>query len=274
MKVYVTSTRLIVEFDGQARALSKSFTIDDLFVEHEPEKRLKAELRRSTKIQAMPKSLAPLRSQEVWAAGVTYLRTRAARIADSKESGGSSFYDRIYRADRPELFFKATPHRVVATGDSVRIRRDSQWTVPEPELTLAINAHGRVFGYTIGNDVSSRDIEAANPLYLPQSKIYQGSASLGPCLWVTSKPLDPSAQILMDIRRRKKVVFSGQTSVDQIKRTFSELSQFLYRDNVFPFGCYLMTGTGIVPPDNFSLKSGDEIFITIPPIGTLVNGVS
>src|SRR5258708_6845634 len=155
MKVYVTSTRLIVEFDGQARALSKSFTIDDLFVEHEPEKRLKAELRRSTKIQAMPKSLAPLRSQEVWAAGVTYLRTRAARIADSKESGGSSFYDRIYRADRPELFVKANPHRVVATGDSVRIRRGCEWNLPEPQPPFRIHDHGGGLRYTLHDRLRS-----------------------------------------------------------------------------------------------------------------------
>src|SRR5690606_37991126 len=177
-------------------------------------------------------------------------------------------------AERPELFFKATPHRVAGPGAAVRIRGDSRWNVPEPELTLAINAAGRIFGYTIGNDMSSRDIEGENPLYLPQAKTYAGSAALGPCLVITDELPVADTAIRMQILRAATTVFAGETRVGQIKRPLPSLAQFLYRDNSFPRGAYLMTGTGIVPPDSFSLDHGDEIRITIEPVGTLSNFVA
>ena len=223
-------------------------------------------------LPAMPG--APIGSQEIWAAGVTYLRSRTARMEESKDAGGGTFYDKVYHAERPELFFKGTPHRVAAPGTPVRIRGDSKWNVPEPELTLAINAHGKIFGYTVGNDMSSRDIEGENPLYLPQAKVYDKSTALGPCLLVTDHPLPTTTTIAIEIRRDGTSVFSGSTKIDQIKRSFTELAGFLFRDNSFPNGTYLLTGTGIVPPDAFTLQSGDEIRITIEPIGTLVNPVA
>ena len=274
MKLYLTRDRLVVEVDGQFRGLSAAVTIDDVFRAEDPAALLQAELRGAKKIVALPKPLAPLRSQEVWAAGVTYYRSRTARIEESATAGGGSFYDRVFHAERPELFFKATPHRVAGPGEQVRIRRDSKWNVPEPELTLAINSRGRVFGYTVGNDMSSRDIEGENPLYLPQAKVYLGSAALGPALLITEKPLPPTTEIALSIRRDGGEVFAGTTTIDQIKRTFSSLAEYLFRENEFPHGCYLMTGTGVVPPDGFTLRSGDEIRITIAPIGTLVNSVT
>lgn len=223
---------------------------------------------------AAPRALgAPLQSQEVWAAGVTYLRSMKARMEESKDAGGGSFYDRVYAADRPELFFKSTAHRVAAPGTPVRIRRDSTWNVPEPELTLAINARGKIFGYTIGNDMSSRDIEGENPLYLPQAKVYARSAALGPCLVIADELPPPTTGIAIEIRRAGEVVFSGATHTGQIKRTLPSLVEWLYREDSFPHGAYLMTGTGIVPPDTFTLAAGDEIRITIEPVGTLVNSV-
>ena len=156
----------------------------------------------------------------------------------------------------------------------MRIRGDSKWNVPEPELTLAINAQGRIFGYTIGNDMSSRDIEGENPLYLPQAKVYDRSAALGPALLVTDEALPPTTEISIEIRRDGAGVFAGATTISQIKRTFVSLAEFLFRDNAFPRGCYLMTGTGVVPPDSFTLRSGDEVRITIAPIGTLVNSIA
>ncbi|MCC6683164.1 MAG: fumarylacetoacetate hydrolase family protein [Phycisphaeraceae bacterium] len=217
---------------------------------------------------------APLGHQEVWAAGVTYRRSCEARIQESLKTGGASHYDRVYGATRPELFFKANPHRVVGPGQNVRIRRDSKWNVPEPELTLAINRSGRIFGYTIGNDMSSRDIEAENPLYLPQAKIYSGCCALGPAVLIDEKPLNPDTSIELVIRRKGKEVFRGQTHLSEMKRSWKSLVDYLLRDNHFPFGCYLMTGTGIVPPDDFTLQEADEINITIEPIGTLTNRVA
>jgi 2-dehydro-3-deoxy-D-arabinonate dehydratase len=215
--------------------------------------------------------LPPIQSQEVWAAGVTYYRSRSARIEESKVAGGGNFYDRVYEADRPELFFKATPHRVAGHRQKVRIRHDSKWNVPEPELTLAISKRGQIVGYTIGNDMSSRDIEGENPLYLPQAKVYQNSAGLGPGVFITDKQLSTNTEIKIEIRRRKKTVFKDKTQINKIKRSFPSLVEFLFRDNSFPEGCFLMTGTGIVPPDSFTLKSEDEILITITGIGTLCN---
>jgi 2-dehydro-3-deoxy-D-arabinonate dehydratase len=182
-------------------------------------------------------------------------------------------YDRVYRAERPELFFKATPHRVVGHEGEVRIRSDSDWNVPEAELALAITSRGQVFGYAIGNDMSSRSIEGENPLYLPQAKIYDGSCALGPCLYLTDEPLPSSTEISIRVGRRGGVAFEGKTRLSEMKRRPSELTGFLFRDNSFPNGCYLLTGTGVVPQSDFTLAPGDEIAITIEPIGTLVNRV-
>ena len=217
--------------------------------------------------------LPPIGSQEVWAAGVTYYRSRDARMEESKTAGGGDFYDRVYSATRPELFFKATPHRVVGTGAKVAIRDDARWSVPEPELTLFITPGGRIAGYTIGNDMSSRDIEGENPLYLPQAKVYDRSCALGPCLLICGEPFSPATEISLEIRRGEMAIFSGTTTLKEMKRRPEELVEFLYRNNSFPQGCFLLTGTGIVPPDSFTLQSGDEIRITIPPIGTLLNVV-
>lgn len=217
--------------------------------------------------------LAPIASQEVWAAGVTYYRSRDARMEEARQAGGEDFYARVYDAERPELFMKATPHRVVGQGQSVRIRRDSHWNVPEPELTLAINAAGHVFGYTIGNDMSSRDIEGENPLYLPQAKVYDQCCALGPCILLEEKPLPPTTEIDLTITRGAEIAFHGATTLSQLKRSPSELAGWLYRDNSFPNGCFLMTGTGIVPDSTFTLRSGDVVRITIAPIGVLSNTV-
>ena len=218
--------------------------------------------------------LAPIGAQEVWAAGVTYERSREARVEESSDAGGGSFYDRVYDAERPELFLKATPHRVVGPGGAVRIRGDSQWNVPEPELTLAVSAAGTIFGYTIGNDMSSRDIEGENPLYLPQAKTYAGSAALGPRLVVTAELPPPDTTIAMEIERDGQIVFTGSTGIARIRRPLPSLVEWLFRDNEFPHGCYLMTGTGIVPADDFTLEVGDEVRITIDAVGTLVNHVA
>lgn len=216
---------------------------------------------------------APIQSQEVWASGVTYLRSKVGRQEESKNAGGSDFYARVYEAERPELFFKATPSRVVAHGGKVRIRKDSTWDVPEPELTLVITSNGKIVGYTIGNDMSSRSIEGENPLYLPQAKTYDGCAALGPCIFVTQKPLPENTMIQLEIARAGKRVFEGNIAISQIKRKFTELVEFLYRETSFPYGSFLMTGTGIVPGNEFTLQQGDQISITIEPVGTLVNSV-
>jgi len=217
---------------------------------------------------------APIGNQEIWAAGVTYLRSREARMEEAKDAGGGDFYARVYDADRPELFFKATAYRTVGSGEHVRIRRDSKWNVPEPELTLFICSEGTIEGYTIGNDMSSRDIEGENPLYLPQAKSYDGSAAIGPCLYVPDTPIDPGSMIRIEIVRKKEKVFSGDISINRMKRKHTELAEYLFREASFPNGVYLMTGTGIVPPDNFTLSVGDEIKISIDGIGTLTNTVS
>jgi len=218
--------------------------------------------------------LAPIESQEVWAAGVTYYRSRSARIEESKDAGGGDFYDRVYSAPRPELFFKATGRRVVGPDGKVQIRSDANWSVPEPEMTLLISPKGKIVGYTIGNDMSSRDIEGENPLYLPQAKVYDRSCALGPCILLSQGPLPAATPIEIRIMRNGETAFHGTTSLTELKRDPETLVSFLFRDNSFPDGCFLMTGTGIVPPDSFTLASGDRIEITIEPIGTLTNEVA
>ena len=216
---------------------------------------------------------APIGHQEIWASGVTYMRSREARMEESQDSGGADFYARVYEAERPELFFKSSSSRCVGTGEEVRIRKDSAWNVPEPELTLFVNSNGKIVGYTIGNDMSSRDIEGENPLYLPQAKSYDKAAAIGPCLYVPKGKIDPNTQISIEILRNNAQVFEGDISINRIKRSFEELVQYLFREMSFPHGAYLMTGTGIVPPNGFTLALGDEINITVDGIGTLKNFV-
>jgi 2-dehydro-3-deoxy-D-arabinonate dehydratase len=216
---------------------------------------------------------APVERQEVWAAGVTYLRSKTARMEESDFSANA--YDKVYAAERPELFFKAPAEKVVAPGEPVGIRRDAKWNVPEPELALVLNSRGKVVGYTIGNDMSSRDIEGENLLYLPQAKIYTGSCALGP--WIQLSATEAAARqwkIRLNIQRAGKSVFIGETSVNQIKRRFGELAEYLFRSQVFPHGAVLLTGTGIVPPDTFTLQERDEIAIEISGIGWLRNTVA
>ena len=218
------------------------------------------------------KLLPPVERQEIWAVGVTYLRSKKARMEESNFS--ATAYDRVYEAERPELFFKALPEKVVGPGDGVGIRRDAEWSVPEPELTLVINSQGRIVGYTIGNDMSSRDIEGENLLYLPQAKIYDRSCALGP--WIGVGPDEAEARtwaIRLRIERGGQVAFAGETAVSQIKRPFDELARFLFRSQTLPHGACLLTGTGIIPPDSFTLQAGDRVHIDISGIGTLSNEV-
>lgn len=213
--------------------------------------------------------LPPIESQEVWAAGVTYFRSRTARIEESRAATGGHFYDLVYNADRPELFFKAAAWRVVGSGGTVRFRRDARWNVPEPEVALLISPSGVIVGYTVGNDMSSRDIEGENPLYLPQAKVYDGACALGPCVLVRPDPPPPATRIHLEIRRGGTTEFTGSTALSDMKRDFRTLVDYLYRETSFPDGCVLLTGTGVVPPDGFTLQHGDETFITVDGIGTL-----
>jgi 2-dehydro-3-deoxy-D-arabinonate dehydratase len=218
------------------------------------------------------KLLAPVERQEVWAAGVTYLRSKTARMEESDFS--ATAYDRVYSAERPELFFKALAEKVATTGEPIGIRRDAKWSVPEPELALVLNSRGRVAGYTIGNDVSSRDIEGENLLYLPQAKVYERSCAL--CPWITVAVAEDEARkwnISIEIARARAAVFTGETSAGRIKRTFTELAEFLFRSQKFPHGAVLLTGTGIVPPDDFTLQASDVVTIHVDNIGTLQNPV-
>jgi 2-dehydro-3-deoxy-D-arabinonate dehydratase len=271
MKAYRTTQSVIIEENGKYFALQDSW---DDFVRGNTLERAQA----ATKSQAVSfdpaTALAPIASQEVWAAGVTYYRSRDARMRESKDAGGGDFYARVYNADRPEIFFKATGRRVVGTGAAVRIRSDAHWSVAEPELTLLANPSGQIIGYTVGNDMSSRDIEGENPLYLPQAKVYTGSCALGPCVLLAAEPLPKSTAISIEIVREGKNAFSGNTTLNELKRDPKELVEYLFRDNSFPDGVFLMTGTGIIPGDEFTLHSGDEIRIGIEGIGTLVNRVA
>ncbi len=277
MKLYRTKTGILIENDGLFFLLEGEdwdFFIDDDNVYHKGLDRIRfmKPIDAGRSIIAS-ESEAPIRSQELWAAGVTYLRSKVGRQEESKNAGGGDFYARVYEAERPELFFKGTVHRIVGPGKRLKIRRDSTWNVPEPELTLMITSHGKIVGYTIGNDMSSRSIEGENPLYLPQAKTYDGCASLGPCIYVSEKPLPKETVIQIEILRRETKIFEGTVEISQMKRTPEELVSFLYRECSFPNGSLLMTGTGIVPPGDINLQRGDTIRITIEPIGTLENGV-
>ena len=270
--IYRTEAGSTIEKEGSC-ILSANFSYDSLFSSDDPLEYVQSQYLSGNAAEIPNGSLMPpIGNQEIWAAGVTYFRSRDARMEESESSGGDRFYDMVYDADRPELFFKATAERTRGHGDKVCIRSDSSWDVPEPELTLAINSNGKIFGYTVGNDMSSRSIEGENPLYLPQAKVYRGSCAVGPCLVVGAAPAK-EAMISVKITRLGEEVFSGSTEVSQIKRGFDELAEFLFRENEFPKGALLMTGTGVVPDSDFTLSSGDVITIAIDGIGTLENQV-
>ncbi len=277
MKIYKTTSGIVFEHEGKYYS---QFNEDwDTFVNDDNlyEKLLSltqvlkpdSELEQHITSGLMP----PIQSQEIWGSGVTYLRSKVGRQEESKDAGGGDFYERVYSADRPELFFKSTASRAVGSGDFVKIRKDSTWDVPEPELTLFATSNAKIVGYTIGNDMSSRSIEGVNPLYLPQAKTYDASAAIGPCIYVSEKPLSPQTVIVLEIFRRAEKVFEGEVEFSQMIRKPEDLIEYLHRECSFPHGSFLMTGTGIVPGSDFTLKSGDEIRITIEPIGTLINTV-
>jgi 2-dehydro-3-deoxy-D-arabinonate dehydratase len=275
MKLFRTNRGFVVEHEGPIYQGS-GIEWDALLTQENPRDFILGALPRMEQVDAevIEGTLrAPIGCQEVWAAGVTYFRSRDARMEESKSSGGGDFYDRVYEAERPELFFKATPSRVVGPNGRVAIRDDAKWSVPEPELTLLVSPKGKITGYTIGNDMSARDIEGENPLYLPQAKVYHRSCALGPCILLNDGTFDKKAEIKLEIVREGKTEFSDSTTLASLKRDPKVLVEYLYRNNVFPQGCFLLTGTGIVPPDSFTLKAGDNIRITIPPIGTLINTV-
>jgi 2-dehydro-3-deoxy-D-arabinonate dehydratase len=273
MKLYKTSAGIVVATESALFSLPDKDWDEFINDDNLYSKVLKVTKGNKSQAGLLDKGLlAPIGQQEIWAAGVTYYRSKVGRQEESKTSGGGDFYARVYEAERPELFFKSPAYRAVGPGDKVRIRRDSSWDVPEPELTLVITSSGKIVGYTIGNDMSSRSIEGENPLYLPQAKCYDKSAAVGPCVFVTDKPLAEDTSISLEIHRRVKV-FEGRTGINQIKRKFEELVGYLFKETTFPRGCYLMTGTGIVPPNDFTLQKNDEIRISIDSIGTLINTV-
>jgi 2-dehydro-3-deoxy-D-arabinonate dehydratase len=271
MKLFNTDTGWLLEDEGAFFSLGAT-GLDEILSADDP--LVCIEATRSAAVDAPRALRAPIESQEVWAAGVTYFRSRSARMEESKDSGGANFYDRVYDADRPELFFKANPHHVSGPGGPVRIRDDSTWNVPEPELTLCISNTGKIVGYTIGNDMSSRDIEGENPLYLPQAKTYDQACALGPGILIGSDALAPDTAIDLKIERDGREFYTGHTDLSQMKRTPGELVSYLTRHNSFPCGGFLLTGTGIIPEGDFSLQPGDLIQITIEPIGILTNTVA
>ncbi len=272
MKLYRTKNGCYVE-DSALYYLIPELTWDQIMVQADLEGFCRSIVAKEKASPAPAETdlLPPIESQEVWAAGVTYYRSRSARIEESKDAGGGDFYDRVYHAERPELFFKATGPRVVGTHDA--IRSDATWSVPEPELTLLVQPSGKIAGYTIGNDMSSRDIEGENPLYLPQAKMYDRSCALGPCVLVMSEPISLETLIEIEILRAGQQEFAGSVKLTELKRDPKLLVSYLFRDNSFPLGCFLMTGTGLVPPDNFTLQPGDQVNIRIAAIGTLSNHV-
>jgi 2-dehydro-3-deoxy-D-arabinonate dehydratase len=277
MKVYKTASGIFIESNGSVyrsgQASWDSFLNQDNLYETINAETAGSNLLGTTDLLNDLSIQAPIQSQEIWAAGVTYLRSRDARMEESKNTGGGSFYDMVYDAVRPELFFKAMPHRCVGPGEKVRIRKDSTWNVPEPELTLVINNKGNIVGYTVGNDMSSRSIEGENPLYLPQAKSYDGSAAIGPCIYLSAAPISPETKISMQIKRNTAILYSDEVTISKMKRGHKELVEFLFRECSFPYGCLLMTGTCLVPPNDFTLRGGDLITIRIDHIGELQNFV-
>lgn len=275
MKLYKSKTGTVVESNGKFYSYPEQdwdslINDDDLF-----RKLTNAISKLNPGDNSLIKDLLPPigSRQELWACGVTYLRSKIGRQEESKASGGADFYAKVYEAERPEVFFKANPHRVVGHNDSVRIRKDSTWDVPEPELTLVVSSTGKIIGYTIGNDMSSRSIEGENPLYLPQAKTYDACAAIGPCIYLTNEPIARNTEIKLSIERNRAIVFNGSVLLSQMKRDLNELVSFVYRECSFPFGCLVMTGTGIVPGADFTLQSGDQITISIDGIGELLNTV-
>jgi len=278
MRIYNTTNGILLDHEDR-QTLCSDEDWDDLLNRDGLYRQL-LQLHGSLPAHPAPASLAtqsllpPMQGQELWASGVTYLRSKVERQEESKDAAGGDFYQRVYEAERPELFFKATRHRVVGHGGKVRIRADSSWNVPEPELTLVLNRRGEIVGYTIGNDMSSRSIEGENPLYLSQAKIYDGCAALGPCVLVCEDAFPGDALIALSITRNAEKVFAGSVAVSMITRRFEDLAAFLFRECSFPNGVLLMTGTGIVPPAPFTLQHGDTVSITIDHIGSLVNQVA
>ncbi|HWH62189.1 MAG TPA: fumarylacetoacetate hydrolase family protein [Ginsengibacter sp.] len=275
MKLYNTKNGTVIEADGNFYAVAAEW--EKLINEDNAFQSASSLIKNVTAgNNRLVEDLLPVigHSQELWACGVTYLRSKIGRQEESKDAGGGDFYGRVYEAERPECFFKSTPHRVVGHKGFVRIRKDSSWDVPEPELTLVVTASGKIIGYTIGNDMSSRSIEGENPLYLPQAKTYDGCAALGPCILLSEKPIEGNTKITLTISRSKQIAFKDSIAINQMKRTPEELTSFIYRECSFPNGCLIMTGTGIVPANEFTLQSGDEISIAIDAIGKLVNVVA
>ncbi|MEO6000767.1 MAG: fumarylacetoacetate hydrolase family protein [Chitinophagaceae bacterium] len=278
MHLYKTSKGSIVKHNNQSYLLDADW--DSLINQENLYQHL---LQTINELSALPEDkaadilknylLPPVGNQEVWAAGVTYLRSRDARMEESEDSGAADCYQRVYEAERPELFFKSLPHRVAGHKQTLNIRKDSTWNVPEPELALFINSQGTIQGYTIGNDMSSRSIEGENPLYLPQAKMYEGSAGLGPCLYISDAPIPADTTIKMNIIRNNEKLFDDGTSIDRMKRSLTELVHWLYLEFDFAYGCFLMTGTCVVPPNDFTLQENDEVNITIGEIGTLTNTI-
>jgi 2-dehydro-3-deoxy-D-arabinonate dehydratase len=274
MKLYKKGGKVFIEHDGLFYVSEMDW---DTLVDHQHlYQHLVKQLSGFQKTQSMDVEGdwdAPVGSQELWAAGVTYLRSKEAREKESAQSGGGSFYDKVYDAKRPELFFKSLSHRLAGNNSIVHIRRDSNWDVPEPELTLFVSSAGTIEGYTVGNDMSSRSIEGENPLYLAQAKVYDRCAALGPCLLVPENAIDLQSLIHLKIFRDNQLVFEGETSLSKMKRSLQELADFLFLETTFSKGVMLMTGTGIVPPDDFTLQVKDRVEISIDHIGTLINHV-
>lgn len=278
MHLYRTEKGFVLNRDGESRVLPEESNWDGLINREELYDYLTDKWEVSAKSEegiSMIEDglLAPIGTQEVWAAGVTYYSSRLARMEESQDAGGGDFYSTVYQAERPEIFMKATSTRVVRPNAPFRVRRDSEWDVPEPELTLFACSSGKIVAYTIGNDVSSRSIEGENPLYLPQAKTFDDCACLGPCLYVPAQPLGSETGIQLLILRNGEEVFSGSTSLAEMKRSPEELIGFLFRETSFAEGVFLMTGTGIVPGADFTLQSGDRVSITIDSIGVLTNSV-
>ncbi|HVX27526.1 MAG TPA: fumarylacetoacetate hydrolase family protein [Parafilimonas sp.] len=273
MKLFKTSTGIILQNNSENFLLEEDW--DELINHENLFQFLSTQTKNKIDVDwTNIKILAPIHKQEVWAAGVTYLRSRDARMEESKDAGGADFYSKVYNAERPELFFKALPQRVAAHNEAVFIRKDSKWNVPEPELTLFINSKGNISAYTIGNDMSSRDIEGENPLYLPQAKVYERSAALGPCLYISENEITLDTTISINIKRENTIAFEGSIQLNRMKRKLKELAEYLFREMQFEHGCFLMTGTGVVPPNDFTLNEDDEVEISITEIGTLKNIVA
>lgn len=275
MKLYRGNDGLELERDGRLQKIDDD-VLERLFASErgEIEGILASVEGKGDQVQARGQLPPVPEGAEVWAAGVTYLRSKSARMEESEAAGGDVFYDMVYEAERPELFFKSMGYRAVGDGGEIRVREDSTWDVPEPELTLAINAGGEIFGYTVGNDVSSRSIEGENPLYLPQAKVYNGSCAIGPCLLLGRDALKEDAFIKLKIMRGREVMFNDSTDLGQLKRGLEELVEYLYRELDFSKGAMLMTGTGLVPGTDFTLRSGDVVEIEIEGIGRLTNVVA